>query len=78
MPHRDSRIFTHSEKFENSSKRVTLFPRRAGDGPADGWAAEVEGTIFLRRGDGEFDEGETITLAAFGELPAEVPDHVPF
>lgn len=41
-----------------------------------GWAPGA--AAFLRRGGGEFDEGETITLAAFGEVPREVRDQMPF
>ena len=43
---------------------------------AQDWAPGA--AAFLRRGGGEFDEGETITLAAFGDVPAEVRVQLPF
>lgn len=33
---------------------------------------------FLRRGGGEFDEGEAITFAVFGTVPPSVSDQLPF
>lgn len=41
-----------------------------------GWAPGA--AALLRRGSGEFDAGETITLAAFGDVPREVRDQMPF
>lgn len=46
--------------------------------------AKVEGghaagsAAFLRRGGGEFDEGEAITFAVFGAVPPGVSDQLPF
>lgn len=45
---------------------------RVAQGHAIGSAA------FLRRGGGEFDEGETITFAVFGAVPPGVSDQLPF
>lgn len=33
---------------------------------------------FLRRGGGEFDEGEAITFAVFGTVPQGIKDALPF
>lgn len=46
--------------------------------------AKVEGgrvagsAAFLRRGAGEFDEGDAITFAVFGSVPEGVKDALPF
>ncbi|GEL42292.1 hypothetical protein MEX01_28830 [Methylorubrum extorquens] len=48
----------------------------AEDRVLQGWAPGA--AAFLRRGGGEFDEGETITLAAFGDVPAGVREQMPF
>lgn len=45
---------------------------RAALGYAKGAAA------FLRRGGGEFDEGESITIATYGTVPPGVSDALPF
>ncbi|MCP1550668.1 MULTISPECIES: hypothetical protein [Methylorubrum] len=47
-------------------------------------ASKVEGghaagsAAFLRRGSGEFDEGEAITLETYGAVPPSVSDQLPF
>jgi hypothetical protein len=41
-----------------------------------GWAPGA--AAFLQRGGGEFDEGETITLTSFGDVPTGVRDQMPF
>lgn len=47
-------------------------------------AAKVEGghaagsAAFLRRGGGEFDEGEAITLETYGAVPTGISDQLPF
>ncbi len=41
-----------------------------------GWAPGA--AAFLRRSGGEFDEGEAITLAVFGDVPSDVKDQMPF
>lgn len=41
-----------------------------------GWAPGA--AAFLRRGGGEFDEGETVTLAVYGTVPPGVRDALPF
>ena len=33
---------------------------------------------FLRRGGGEFDEGESITIATYGTVPPGIADALPF
>ncbi|WP_279604218.1 hypothetical protein [Methylobacterium sp. J-092] len=33
---------------------------------------------FLRQGGGEFDEGESITIATYGTVPPGVSDALPF
>ncbi|UMY19092.1 hypothetical protein MMB17_07280 [Methylobacterium organophilum] len=39
----------------------------------------VPGAVaFLRRGGGEFDEGELITVAVYGSVPPDVKDALPF
>ncbi|CAO4171151.1 hypothetical protein AFFFEF_01719 [Methylorubrum extorquens] len=48
----------------------------AEDRVEQGWAQGA--AVFLRRSSGEFDEGEMITLVAYGDVPAEVRDRVPF
>ncbi len=48
----------------------------AEDRVVQGWAPGA--AAFLRRGGGEFDEGETVTLAAFGEVPRDVREQLPF
>ena len=51
--------------------------RRMAEGRvAGGYAAGA--TAFLRRGGGEYDEGEAITIAAFGVVPHEARDALPF
>lgn len=48
----------------------------AEDRVTQGWA--LGAAAFLRRGGGEFDGGEMVTLAAYGEVPAEVRVQLPF
>lgn len=43
---------------------------------ANGYAAGA--AAFVRRGGGEFDEGEAITFAVFGLVPPDVVDAIPF
>ncbi|MBI1690500.1 hypothetical protein [Methylorubrum sp. DB1722] len=43
---------------------------------AQGYA--VGSAAFLRRGGGEFDEGEAITLETYGAVPPGVSDQLPF
>lgn len=38
----------------------------------------VGAAAFLRHGAGEFDEGEVITFAVYGQVPRGVVDMVPF
>lgn len=49
----------------------------AEDWTALGWAWGAAVLAFLCPG-AEFHEGETVTLAAFGEVPREVQDQMPF
>ncbi|AWN35751.1 hypothetical protein [Methylobacterium radiodurans] len=43
---------------------------------AGGYAAGA--AAFMRRGGGEFDEGETVTFEVYGAVPPGVEDAVPF
>ena len=56
---------TADEARKTAEDRVTT-------GRAKGAAA------FLRRGGGEFDEGESITIATYGTVPPGVSDALPF
>ncbi|MEN3212272.1 hypothetical protein PUR23_19875 [Methylorubrum populi] len=48
----------------------------AEDRVEEGWVPGA--AAFIRFGGGEFDEGEIITLAAFGDVPSDVLDRLPF
>ena len=51
--------------------------RRVGEAKVNGGHA-AGSAAFLRRGGGEFDEGEAITLAVYGTVPPGVADALPF
>lgn len=57
---------------KNADEARRLAERRVDAGHADGAAA------FYRTGAGEFDEGEAVTIATYGKVPAGVIDALPF
>ncbi|CAO4142267.1 hypothetical protein [Methylorubrum extorquens] len=61
--------FTHCKDADEARRYAEA---RVTQGHAVGSAA------FLRRGGGEFDEGEAITFAVFGAVPSGVSDQLPF
>lgn len=57
---------------KSSAEACRYAEARVEQGAAPGAAA------FLRRGGGEFDEGDLITVAVFGAVPPDVKDSLPF
>lgn len=43
---------------------------------AGGYAAGA--AVFMRRGGGEFDEGETVALELYGAVPPDIQDALPY
>lgn len=51
--------------------------RKLAEGRVDGGYA-AGAAAFCRTGAGEFDEGEAVTIATYGRVPAGVADALPF